>query len=70
MLQTISPWFEHKLFLSATPHNSHTRCFTGLLKLLDPVRFNQTNVPHRPQSGLVLNLNSGDCFRWGVVWFV
>lgn len=43
MLQTISPWFEHKLFLSATPHNGHTRCFTGLLEQLDPVRFNQTN---------------------------
>ena len=34
---------DQKLFLSATPHNGHTRCFTGLLEQLDPVRFNQTS---------------------------
>ncbi|MFH1515547.1 MAG: helicase-related protein, partial [bacterium] len=39
MLARISPYFEHKLFLTATPHNGHTRSFTGLLELLDPVRF-------------------------------
>jgi len=43
MLRYISPWFEHKLFLTATPHNGHTRCFTGLLEQLDPVRFSQTS---------------------------
>ena len=43
MLRRISPWFEHKLFLTATPHNGHTRCFTGLLESLDPVRFHQKN---------------------------
>lgn len=42
MLRHISPYFEHKLFLTATPHNGHTRSFTGLLELLDPVRFTQT----------------------------
>ena len=42
MLRLISPWFEHKLFLTATPHNGHTRCFSGLLEQLDPVRFTQT----------------------------
>lgn len=42
MLRLISPCFEHKLFLTATPHNGHTRCFSGLLELLDPVRFTQT----------------------------
>ncbi|WP_210437039.1 DISARM system SNF2-like helicase DrmD [Oxynema aestuarii] len=42
MLRFISPWFEHKLFLTATPHNGHTRCFSGLLEQLDPVRFMQT----------------------------
>ena len=42
MLRAIAPWFEHKLFLSATPHNGHTRCFSGLLEQLDPVRFTQT----------------------------
>jgi SNF2 family DNA or RNA helicase len=39
MLQLISPWFEHRLFLTATPHNGHTRSFSGLLESLDPVRF-------------------------------
>lgn len=39
MLQAIAPWFEHRLFLTATPHNGHTRSFTGLLEALDPVRF-------------------------------
>ncbi|WP_417519109.1 DISARM system SNF2-like helicase DrmD [Marinobacter sp.] len=42
MLSLISPWFEHRLFLTATPHNGHTRCFSGLLEQLDPVRFTQT----------------------------
>jgi hypothetical protein len=41
MLRLISSWFEHKLFLTATPHNGHTRCFSGLLEQLDPVRFIQ-----------------------------
>jgi len=41
-LRLISPWFEHKIFLTATPHNGHTRCFSGLLEALDPVRFTQT----------------------------
>lgn len=39
MLQNISPWFEHRIFLTATPHNGHTRSFSGLLEALDPVRF-------------------------------
>jgi hypothetical protein len=43
MLRLIAPQFEHRLFLSATPHNGHTRCFTGLLEVLDPVRFSQTS---------------------------
>jgi superfamily II DNA or RNA helicase len=42
MLREIAPRFEHRLFLSATPHNGHTRCFSGLLEILDPVRFSQT----------------------------
>lgn len=43
MLRQLAPQFEHRLFLSATPHNGHTRCFTGLLEILDPVRFSQTS---------------------------
>ncbi len=43
MLRQIAPCFEHRLFLSATPHNGHTRSFTGLLEILDPVRVSQTD---------------------------
>jgi superfamily II DNA or RNA helicase len=39
MLEQISKYFEHRLFLTATPHNGYTMSFTSLLTLLDPVRF-------------------------------
>ena len=42
-LRLVAPRFEHRLFLSATPHNGHTRAFTGLLEMLDPVRFSRTS---------------------------
>ena len=42
-LRLITPQFEHRLFLTATPHNGHTRSFTGLLEMLDPVRFTRTD---------------------------
>ena len=41
MLGDIVPYFEHRLFLTATPHNGYTTSFSGLLELLDPVRFQQ-----------------------------
>ena len=31
--------FEHRLFLSATPHNGHSNSYSALLELLDPNRF-------------------------------
>ena len=43
MLGDIAPYFEHRLFLTATPHNGHTRSFTGLLERLDPMRFSQSS---------------------------
>ena len=42
-LRLVAPQFEHRLFLSATPHNGHTRSFTGLLEMLDPVRFTRSS---------------------------
>jgi superfamily II DNA or RNA helicase len=42
MLQEIRFLFEHRVFASATPHNGKTVCFTGLLELLDPIRFQMT----------------------------
>lgn len=41
LLRDITPYFEHRLFLTATPHNGYTTSFSGLLELLDPVRFQQ-----------------------------
>ena len=35
----VAPRFEHRLFLSATPHNGHSNSFSALLELLDPQRF-------------------------------
>jgi ERCC4-related helicase len=31
--------FEHRLFLTATPHNGHSNSFSALLEILDPQRF-------------------------------
>ena len=53
MLGVVAPRFEHRLFLSATPHNGHTRSFTGLLEVLDPVRFTRTNEMNDAMRGRV-----------------
>ncbi|MFO0592644.1 MAG: DISARM system SNF2-like helicase DrmD [Polyangiaceae bacterium] len=36
--------FEHRLFLSATPHNGHSGSFSALMEILDPQRFTR-HVP-------------------------
>ncbi len=38
-IRDLSQRFEHRLFLSATPHNGHSNSFSTLLELLDPYRF-------------------------------
>ncbi len=38
-VRDLSERFEHRLFLSATPHNGHSNSFSTLLELLDPYRF-------------------------------
>lgn len=38
-IRTIAPHFEHRLFLSATPHNGYRESWTALLELLDSQRF-------------------------------
>ena len=43
--------FEHRLFLSATPHNGHSNSFSTLLELLDPHRFTR-GVPVRGKNAL------------------
>ncbi|ESQ09470.1 MAG: DEAD/DEAH box helicase family protein [Thiohalocapsa sp. PB-PSB1] len=48
-IRTIAPHFEHKLFLSATPHNGYRESFTALLDLLDPQRFSRGVDPDPKQ---------------------
>ncbi|TBH62133.1 ATP-dependent helicase [Rhizobium leguminosarum] len=38
-IRHIAERFEHRLFLSATPHNGHSNSFSSLLEILDPQRF-------------------------------
>ena len=38
-IRALSPHCEHRLFLSATPHNGYDNSFAALLELLDPHRF-------------------------------
>ncbi len=39
VIQRLAPLFDHRLFLSATPHNGHSNSFSTLLSLLDRQRF-------------------------------
>lgn len=50
-VRDLAPRFEHKLFLSATPHNGHSNSFAALLEILDPQRFCR-GVPVRNKTGL------------------
>lgn len=47
-VRNISERFEHRIFLSATPHNGHSNSFSALLEMLDPQRFTR-GVDVRPR---------------------
>jgi superfamily II DNA or RNA helicase len=47
-MRSLADRFEHRLFLSATPHNGHSNSFSALLEMLDPQRFTR-GVPVRPR---------------------
>ena len=48
-IRELSPHFEHKLFLSATPHNGYSESFSALLELLDDQRFARGTMPDEGQ---------------------
>lgn len=50
-IRDLAPRFEHRLFLSATPHNGHSNSFSTLLELLDPYRFTR-GVPVQGKKSL------------------
>jgi superfamily II DNA or RNA helicase len=49
LLRELAPPFEHRLFLTATPHNGFLESFTALLELLDEQRFAR-GVRPRPEA--------------------
>jgi SNF2 family DNA or RNA helicase len=53
-IREIVPHFEHKLFLSATPHNGYSESFSALLELLDNQRFARGVAPDRKQLETVM----------------
>jgi len=53
-VRTLAPHFEHKLFLTATPHNGYTESFQALLELLDDQRFHRGVKPDKVQLGAVM----------------
>jgi ERCC4-related helicase len=53
-LRLLTPHFEHKLFLTATPHNGYIESFSALLELLDNQRFHRGTEPDRKQLEAVM----------------
>lgn len=65
-IRLLAPHFEHKLFLSATPHNGYRESFTALLELLDNQRFARGVEPDYKQltTVMVRRLKSELPKRW------
>lgn len=49
LIRRVAPHFEHRIFLSATPHNGYQESFTSLLELLDDQRFARNIMPEEKQ---------------------
>lgn len=54
LIRRIAPHFQHRLFLTATPHNGYTESFTSLLELLDNQRFSRNIMPDDKQLSQVM----------------
>lgn len=65
-IRRLVPHFEHKLFLTATPHNGYSESFTALLELLDSQRFARGVMPDRKQleTVMVRRMKSELELRW------
>lgn len=54
LVRLVAPHFQHKLFLTATPHDGYTESFTALLELLDDQRFSRNALPAEDQLARVM----------------
>ena len=53
-MRRLAPHFEHRLFLTATPHNGYPESFQALLEMLDPNRFTKGVQPSERERDAVM----------------
>ena len=54
VMRRLAPHFEHRLFLTATPHNGYQESFQALLEMLDPNRFTKGVPPTARERNAVM----------------